>query len=319
MASSLSFRQVPLGIARRYTSAKHIARRMLNILCLLRGLANKKYLAGFQSNAATQTQNPAYPLYPSVTQLLHQKGVPDSEVSKIPATGPKGRLLKGDVLAYLGSIQADYPAEQAARLAKMAHLDLSNIKIAPPPAPPKPAATPAVEEALPELPSDISVAASISLESVLSTQKRIKETLGVTVPLSTFIARATELANDDLPRSALSQPSASELFDEVLGAAPVRFGRGSYIPEINTVPIDEFETYEEEQYVEEDIIDILAGNVSSPKRPSAPVAPVESNGPIPAALNVFSLTVPAGEERRARTFLDRLNTILTANPGSLVL
>lgn len=200
----------------------------------------------------------------------------------------------------------------------MGLLDLSNIKIAPPPAPPKPAATPAVEEALPELPSDISVAASISLESVLSTQKRIKETLGVTVPLSTFIARATEMANDDLPRSPLSQPSASELFDEVLGAAPVLTGRGSYIPEINTVPIDEFESYAEEEYVEEDIIDVLAGNVT-PKRSSAPVAPVESNISIPAALNVFSLTVPAGEERRAKTFLDRLNTILTANPGSLVL
>lgn len=294
--------------------------RQIASVSLSRGLANAKVnLTGFQSNAATQTQNPAYPLYPSVTQLLHQQGIPDSEVSKIPATGPKGRLLKGDVLAYLGSIQADYPAEQAARLEKMAHLDLSNIKIAPPPAPPKPVETPAFEEDLPELPSDISVAASISLESVLSTQKRIKETLGVTVPLSTFIARAIEIANDDLPRSPFSQPSASELFDQILGAPPIVTGRGNYIPEINAVPIDEFESYEEEEHVEEDIIDILAGNVNSPERRSAAVAPVESSGPTPAALNVFSVTVPAGEERRAKTFLDRLNTVLTVNPGSLVL
>ncbi|KAH8694131.1 putative pyruvate dehydrogenase complex component Pdx1 [Talaromyces proteolyticus] len=291
MASILSFRQVPLGIARRQVKVNYIAK----------------------PNTASQTQSSAYPLYPSVAQLLHQKGVPDSEVSKIPATGPKGRLLKGDVLAYLGTIKADYPAEQAARLAKMAHLDLSNIKIAAPPAPPKPA----VEESLPELPSDISVAASISLKSVLSTQKRIQETIGVTIPLSTFIARATDLANDDLPRSSLSQPSASELFDEVLGTAPIKFTRGSYIPEINAVPMEEFETYEDDVFVEEeDIIDILAGNTTSaPKRTAA----LPEKGPLPAALNVFSVTVPAGEEQRARTFLDRLNTILTADPGRLVL
>lgn len=292
-------------------------------------LTSLAHFTGFQTNAATQTQNAAYPLYPSVSQLLHQKGIPESEISKIPATGPKGRLLKGDVLAYVGEIKADYPAEQAARIEKMGHLDLSNIKIAPPPAAPAAApeekSTPA-EEILPELPSDISIAVSISLESVLSTQKRIKDSIGATIPLSTFIARATEIANSDLPRSPLSKPSADEVFDEIVGVAPIKkFTRGSYTPEINTVPIEELESADEEAYIqeqqEEDIIDVLSGNVSRRTLTSAAI-PGSSSSPkatSPAALNVFSVTVPVGEEQRAKTFLDRLSTVLTVNPGRLVL
>ncbi|EED12279.1 pyruvate dehydrogenase complex component Pdx1, putative [Talaromyces stipitatus ATCC 10500] len=297
MAASFTLKQVPLGLLRRQTPVNSITKRF----------------------ASTLSQTPGgYPLYPSVSQLLLQKGIPESEVSKIPATGPKGRLLKGDVLAYLGEITAGYPAEQAARIEKMGHLDLSNIKIAPPPAPPAPAAA---EEQVPELPSDISIAVSISLESVLSTQKRIKDAIGVTVPLSTFIARATEVANGELPRSAASKPSPSELFDELLGAAPIKYTRGNYVPEINTVPLEEFETIDEDvtsQQEEVDIIDILAGNVS-PRRSSSSSSYAAATTPAPSALNVFSLTVPAGEEKRAKTFLDRLNTVLTVDPSRLVL
>ncbi len=37
------------------------------------------------------------------------------------------------------------------------------------------------------------------------------------------------------------------------------------------------------------------------------------------ALNVISVTVPMGEERRARTFLERMKTVLQVEPGRLVL
>ena len=45
------------------------------------------------------------------------------------ATGPGGRLLKGDVLAYIGQIENAYPSELASRFTKLSHLDLSNIKV----------------------------------------------------------------------------------------------------------------------------------------------------------------------------------------------
>ncbi|CAG8486561.1 11197_t:CDS:2 [Ambispora leptoticha] len=43
------------------------------------------------------------PLSPAVLHLLTLNGI--SDATKITATGPKGRLLKGDVLAYLGKIE----------------------------------------------------------------------------------------------------------------------------------------------------------------------------------------------------------------------
>lgn len=214
------------------------------------------------------------------------------------------------MLAYLGQIAAEYPANQAATLAKLTHLDLSNIKIAAPA--PKPAA-PAAEEnkVVTQPPPMSSIAISISLSAVLSAQKKIQESLGVTVPLSRFLAIATDLANDDLPRTKSEKPSSDELFDELLGAAPVNTSRGDYIPELNA-----FEAYEGRQPepVVEDIIDFL-----SAKPGKKTVAPTVSAVDAGAAQNVFSLTVPEGEELRAKTFLERIKTLLQVEPARLVL
>lgn len=265
---------------------------------------------GLQSSSAPQTQNPAYPLYPSVIQLLHEKNIPESEISKIPASGPKGRLLKGDVLAYIGQIAAEYPANQASTLAKLAHLDLSNIKIAAPA--PKPAA-PAAEEKkeVAQPPPMSSIAISISLSAVLSAQKKIQESLGVTVPLSRFLAIATDLANDGLPRSKSEKPSSDELFEELLGAEPVNTSRGDYIPELNAFEASEARQPEP---VVEDIIDFLSAKPG--KKTVAPSVSAVEGG---AAQNVFSLTVPVGEELRAKTFLERIKTLLQVEPARLVL
>ncbi|KAL1859258.1 pyridoxine biosynthesis protein [Paecilomyces lecythidis] len=291
MASGFSVRQLPARLARRQPRVYAPTRR-------------------FQSTVPTQTQNPAYPLYPSVIQLCHEKGISESEIAKIPASGPKGRLLKGDVLAYIGSIPADYPSTLAAQIAHNQHLDLSNIKIAPAPKPAEPAPA-AVEEKVPAPPALASVAVSISLAAVLSVQKKIQESLGVTIPLATFLARATDVANDDLPRTASQKPSTDELFEELLGASPIQATRGDYIPEINAVPAP---TPAAASPVKEDIIDFLAGKVAKKTTASvsAPVAPG-------VAENVFSLTVPVGEERRAKAFLERIKTVLQVEPGRLVL
>lgn len=274
--------------------------------------ANGDISTGLQSSSAPQTQNPAYPLYPSVSQLLHEKKVPESEVSKIPASGPKGRLLKGDVLAYLGQIAAEYPATQAAQLAKLMHLDLSNIKLAPPPAP-KPAAPAAEkEEFIAKPPPMTSVAISVSLAAVLSAQKKIQDNLGVTVPLSRFLAVATDLANDDLPRAKGVQPSADELFEELLGAEPINTSRGDYIPELNAYEAD---VPRKPEPVAEDIIDILSAKPFN-KSVASPSALEGSSG---VASNVFSLTIPVGDEGRAKAFLERIQTLLQIEPARLVL
>lgn len=238
-------------------------------------------------------------------------------MSKIPASGPKGRLLKGDVLAYLGQISAEYPANQAAALAKLTYLDLSNIKVAaaPAPKPAAPAAEEKKEEAVAKPPPMSSVAISISLAAVLSAQKKIQDNIGVTVPLSRFLAVATDLANDDLPRAKGAQPSADELFEEILGAEPINTSRGHYIPELNA--FEAADARRQPQPVQEDLIDFLS---SKPQKTVAPSASAADADTAPgAASNVFSLTVPAGEELRARAFLERIKTLLQVEPARLVL
>lgn len=156
-----------------------------------------------------------------------------------------------------------------------------------------------------------SVAVSVSLAAVLSVQYKLKKKLGTTIPIAEFLARATELANESLPRSKLEKKSEDELFDEILGAPAVMTSRGGYTPELNAVETET--TVETGKPVQEDIIDLLSG------KKSAPTKAVAQEPDVGSAPNVFSLTVPVGEEKRARTFLERVKTLLQVEPGRLVL
>ena len=64
---------------------------------------------------------------PAVLRLLQQYGIEDPK--SIAATGPQGRLLKGDVLAHVGSINRDVPKTLQDILARKQTLDLSNIQV----------------------------------------------------------------------------------------------------------------------------------------------------------------------------------------------
>lgn len=266
-----------------------------------------------------------YPLYPSIAALLHEKGISTSEADSIPASGPKGRLLKGDVLAHLGRISQSYPSEQSARITKLGHLDLSNVQIAPPAATPSQSSTSAQAKTIkipdPEQEPDTEIAVPISMKSVLEVQKRIQETLGVTMPLSTFIARATVIANDGLPRPANYRPSDNELFNQVLGLDKVnqKTSRGNFIPQVTALPTATVFRAPSGPLKKHDIIDILTGN---PPRTSKPVVGLSAASTLPGsvpATNVFSVHAAKGEEKRARVFLERVKTILQVEPGRLVI
>jgi hypothetical protein len=257
-----------------------------------------------------------YPLLPSVEYLLHQHGLDASAVDKMTPTGPNNRLLKGDVLAYLGSISSSYPSELSDRISKLSHLDLSNIKLAPPPA--QKAAKPA--EAAPEpVAEDLEVAVPVSMKAVIEVQKRVQSTLGVFVPLSTFIARATDVANDHLPRSKSYKPSADELFNQVLGIDNVTTSdgfRGHFLPQITALPdLAPGSRPSKLSSQKADIIDILSGNTQSAK----PSFGARRSPGISNAVNVFSVKAPKGDEKRAEVFLERVKAVLESEPGRLVL
>lgn len=273
------------------------------------------------SQQSRKARKQIYPLYPSVAQLLHEAGIPTSETNKIPSSGPRGRLLKGDVLAYIGKISSSYSHDQSARISKLGHLDLSNIKAAPP----KKMDTPVTGRAqLPEEPKewpvDTEVSIPITLSAVLSVQKRIQATLGITLPLSTFIARAAELANGDLPRSATTKPTADELFDDILGLCKTSSNsfKGKYIPQISTLP-RKSAIQRDTLPTPTNVYDILTSSTTGiTKKSSKPSSkPQESDSG--DAMNVISVNAGEGEEKTARVFLERMKTILQVEPGRLIL
>lgn len=275
-------------------------------------------------------QNTKYPLYPSVIALVHEHHLSDSDVSKIPATGPQNRLLKGDVLAYLGSIAAEYSSQQSQRIEHMSHLDLSNIKVM---ATPEKPATPKTEQSpIPEPLAATNISLPISLHEVLKVQKRIQDSLGVSMPLATFLARAVDIANDDLPVPKGAQPTPDELFNAVLGlnntsSMSTGTSRGLYVPEISALPLPVSATKgiarPRTMGKQPDILDILSGRATSSTGSTKAYSSRTVTGSDAAlsggATNIFSITVPAGEERRARVFLERMKTVLQAEPGRLVL
>ncbi|KAF1841745.1 uncharacterized protein K460DRAFT_369747 [Cucurbitaria berberidis CBS 394.84] len=269
--------------------------------------ASKKSASG---KATKQT----YPLYPSVQHLLEVNGLPKEEADKIPATGPNGRLLKGDVLAYVGKIQGSYPLELAERFEKLSHLDLSNIK----PAPKKEAPKKAAEAPLAIDELDVEVALPVSLTAVMECQKRVKDSIGVFLPLSTFVARATELANEDLPKSKSAKPSADELFNAVLGLDKVagrKYSRGHFVAQVTAFPATTLQSTRRPSFKRPDVLDILAGKPLSRGSKSSTVGGAEG---VVGPLNVFSVSVPKGDEKRGRVFLERVKSVLEMEPGRLV-
>jgi hypothetical protein len=74
--------------------------------------------------------NPNQKFSPSVELLLHENNISREDALKtIKASGPKGRILKGDVLAHLGKINSCKIESITKFLISKQHLDLSNIII----------------------------------------------------------------------------------------------------------------------------------------------------------------------------------------------
>ncbi|KAL2271767.1 hypothetical protein VTJ83DRAFT_1138 [Remersonia thermophila] len=279
--------------------------------------------------------DPNHTLLPSVIHLLKVHGLDASAASQITGTGPHGRILKGDVLAFLGKIDVSAPRDNSARFDKAAHLDLSNIKVAPAPAKPAAKAEPTASVSPPPPPpQEKLVSVPVSLSAVIETQRKIHETLGVFLPLSTFIARASDLANDDLP-AAPRKLTADELFNQLVGAesagtGSVKVSRGDYIPLVGvaapagavaakTAPAAAKAAKAAKK--KSDIIDILASPSTRASKPKTTTAggKVVLPGASPSGQNLFSLRVPPAEEKRALTFLERVKVVLEKEPGRLVL
>ncbi|KAG9243138.1 pyruvate dehydrogenase protein-like protein x component [Calycina marina] len=254
----------------------------------------------------------SFPSTPAVASLISANGMAASDVEGIKPSGPQGRILKGDVLAYLKTISEKSAKDMATKYDKRSTLTEFVTQGAYAPSDKKDDATPPPKAVV----EDLEVAVPISMKAVLEVQKRIESTLGVFMPLSTFIARATDVANDGLPRPKSYQPSADELFNDILGinkVVPANGIRGSFLPQIGALPETSF-SKPSKPARNVDIIDMLSG-----KGLSSRVARSKSKPGLSTSVNIFSLKVPKGDEKTAKIFLERVKTVLEVEPGRLAL
>ncbi|KAI8605380.1 2-oxoacid dehydrogenases acyltransferase-domain-containing protein [Dissophora ornata] len=149
-------------------------------------------------------------LSPAVAHLLLQHRIKD--ITEIPSTGPKGRVLKGDVLAFLGKIKAR-PAPEPT---------IPQPKTLPPPSMPKTpsAPTPAPGSAFTDTPttnmrkviaSRLSeskstvphsyVTRDVVIDNMMKLRHLLADELGVKVSVNDFLIKAASLALRDVPES----------------------------------------------------------------------------------------------------------------------
>lgn len=246
------------------------------------------------------------PLLPSVEHLIHEKGLDQAAIDKMTPSGPNNRLLKGDVLAYLGSISESYPAELSSRISKLSHLDLSNIKLAPPPAPkPAEAAQPIASPV-----SDVTeVSLRVSLKSIIDFQNELDKT-GREWSINSIIMNATKEANTDLPLPTNYKPSSNELFNEILGLSkPATSSRGNYMPELEQfVPAPKSTKKPISIAKKSDVLDLLTATKKSISKDTKSYDP---------NFGTFYLKVPKAEVKRANVFLQRLKTLMETKPEAL--
>lgn len=250
--------------------------------------------AGHAKDAAAGNQQAS----PSVQHLLKQHSI---SADSVRGSGPKGRILKGDVLAHLKKIPSSSPSDLQKRIAKLGKLDLSNIKIRPT----IPAAADAKKPTGPPPPREL--VTTISFKEIRKVQDHMQATLGVFPPVTTFIEKATRQANAAVP----VPPGVDELFNELVGLPPSAPTPARFAPKIEAV-------FPQTQSVQQevDIFDILSGKVEAREKAvkGSKQAGIMGNGE-----NVFKLTVEAKEAERAERFLQVVKGLLEKQPAQLVL
>lgn len=173
---------------------------------------------------------------PAVFRLLQEHHIEDP--MKIQGTGPHGRLLKGDVLAHLGTIKSEAPKNLQRILEEKQRLDLTNviaqrIQDAPPRAPPS------SEDSI-KPPPFACVKETVGLTEVLRAQKQLSgifyyaaslivDLLSIDVSLESLIENANKQALADVPqfgrrKLALTDVIFAELIGDELAKTAQRYG-----------------------------------------------------------------------------------------------
>ncbi|RPA78695.1 hypothetical protein BJ508DRAFT_416426 [Ascobolus immersus RN42] len=214
---------------------------------------------------------------PSVAHLLKEKGISSEDAKNIPTSGPKGRMLKGDVLAYLGKINKEHPQQLSSSINKLAHLDLSNIKIKP--RPKKEAATPGKPGKAAEEIKEVAIPLAFPVQGEL-------------------LIQAAQEANKRVP--VTTGPSPADLFNELVGA-PVKASRKPNTFQVEVRPAKTI-------VKEANIYDVLVGK-ANPRAPPKKVVV----GPELLTVKIGK----GQTEKQGKQFLEEITHILQAEQPRL--
>ncbi|KAK9767285.1 hypothetical protein K7432_003016 [Basidiobolus ranarum] len=155
-------------------------------------------------------------LSPAVAHIVRNNKI--SDINKVPATGPKGHILKGDVLGFLGLIKVDAPKAQPQVESKAPAA--SKAPQAPSPNPsaayedvPVTNMRRAIASRLSESKSTVPhsyVARDIVVDEISKLRRTLKENNQISVSVNDFIVRATSLALRDVPELNVRYNSAKD-------------------------------------------------------------------------------------------------------------
>lgn len=251
------------------------------------------------SSSAPAKPSP-FPPSPSVAHLLSHHSL---SASQITGSGPKGRILKGDVLAHLSQIPSSSPSTLAESIKKLQKLDLSNIKIRAAPAT-KPAAGAKPARTTPPPPRKLETI--VDFRAVRDVQENMRKSLGAFPPVTKFVAAASRIANQAVPEESVT---ADVIFAELVGAPEPKKVVGKFKASIRpNLP-------ERKAAGEEDLFDLLG----RPGPLTAKAGKKEGQGILGNGENVFSLVVEEKEAERAERYLRVVKGLLEKQPGQLVL
>lgn len=162
-------------------------------------------------------------LSPSVASLLEANDISKEDaLSKIQASGPNGRILKGDVLAYLGRISQDSVNKVSSFVNSHANLDLSNIeklKITP-----KEAAKPSGKPEKPKKEIKV-ISETINLGSVEESVKSLSAESALSFDLANYVKEASKRSESfAYQRRSVSSDYYDPIFEDLV-ALPTNLER----------------------------------------------------------------------------------------------
>ena len=260
------------------------------------------------SSSNGTSANTSQTFFPSVATLLQENSIsPEEAFAKIKATGPNGRILKGDVLAYLGKISQESLDKVTSYIKSHEKLDLSNIELrkeqpaAEQPATASSKATQAAAAAA-EARQPLVLSEQITLRVPVSVSyEQLAEAVRSYVKESTFLAHEEPLTNS---ASDLYDP----LFEELLVQEP---HKPRFKVTYNLVSVDDAPAAS--HHYHPDIFELLAGTNTSANSntTNAAASPAQADARHEYVLNV-SVAVDESlvdAKERAEFFVSRISSL----------